>query len=348
MHSIRVAIYLNQFFAGIGGEDKAGSLPNILMEATGLNRLLKEILSNEGEPCGIIYCGDNYFAEHEEEALQRIRELLKILNPQLLLVGPAFSSGRYGWACAKVGLLAKTMGIPVVAGMSPNNPGVEICRREVYIIPTGESAREMKDALGRMVRLGLKLVRNEPIGAFDEEGYIARGYRKNFFAPTNAAVRAVQSLLAKIKGETYQTEIPLPNYDQVPPAPPIKNLREAKIALITEAGIVPKGNPDRLESARATKWLTYSLEALSDLKSEEYQTVHGGFDNTLVNQDPDRVLPIDVMRELEREGVFGSLHPYYYVTTGMATTIENAIRFGREIAQDLRNREVQGALLTST
>ena len=186
------------------------------------------------------------------------------------------------------------------------------------------------------------------MGAFDEEGYLERGYRKNLFASANAAERAITGLLAKMKGETYQTEIPLPTYDRVPPPPPVKDLSKVKIALVTEAGIVPKGNPDRLESARATKWLIYSLEGLTDLRTEEYQTVHGGFDNTLVNQDPDRVLPIDVMRELEREGVFGSLHPYYYVTTGMVTTVENATRFGREIAQDLRNRGVQAVLLTST
>ncbi len=48
-----------------------------------------------------------------------------------------------------------------------------------------------------------------------------------------------------------------------------------------------------------------------------------------VNEDPDRVLPLDVMRELERERCIGLLHPYYYVTTGMATAVENARRFGQ-------------------
>jgi betaine reductase len=77
-------------------------------------------------------------------------------------------------------------------------------------------------------------------------------------------------------------------------------------------------------------------------------TVHGGFDNTDVNQDPDRVLPVDVLRELADEGVIGRLHEHYYVTTGMATAVQEAERIGREIAADLLKQRVHAALVTST
>jgi glycine reductase len=36
------------------------------------------------------------------------------------------------------------------------------------------------------------------------------------------------------------------------------------------------------------------------------------------NQDPNRLLPLDVARELEKEDLAGSLHGEYLVTTGTA------------------------------
>jgi len=59
-------------------------------------------------------------------------------------------------------------------------------------------------------------------------------------------------------------------------------------------------------------------------------------------------VPVDVVRELEREGTIGKLHEWFYTTTGVATTVENARRMGREIAAELKAAGVSGVLLTST
>jgi hypothetical protein len=37
-----------------------------------------------------------------------------------------------------------------------------------------------------------------------------------------------------------------------------------------------------------------------------------------------------------------------YVTVGVGTAVGNARRFGQEIASDLREREVDGVILTAT
>ncbi len=37
-----------------------------------------------------------------------------------------------------------------------------------------------------------------------------------------------------------------------------------------------------------------------DLTEETYETAHGGYDPVYANEDPDRVLPVDVMREFEK------------------------------------------------
>ncbi|MFR3413240.1 MAG: glycine/betaine/sarcosine/D-proline family reductase selenoprotein B [Coprococcus sp.] len=42
-----------------------------------------------------------------------------------------------------------------------------------------------------------------------------------------------------------------------------------------------------------------------DLTEETYETAHGGYDPVYANEDADSVLPVDVLRELEKEGIIG-------------------------------------------
>ena len=108
------------------------------------------------------------------------------------------------------------------------------------------------------------------------------------------------------------------------------------------------GNPDRIEAASASKFAEYSIAEVDDLTPDAYQTCHGGYDPTYANADPDRVLPVDAMRTLEKEGVIGRLHDFYYVTVGNATSVANAQKFGKEIAERLKEAGVGGVVLTST
>jgi len=90
-------------------------------------------------------------------------------------------------------------------------------------------------------KLALKMVNKEEIGTPEEEGYIPRGIRKNYFAQERGSKRAVDMLVKKLKGEPYTTELPMPEFDRVPPAPAVKDLSKALVALVTSGGIVPKG-----------------------------------------------------------------------------------------------------------
>jgi DNA-binding transcriptional MerR regulator len=139
-----------------------------------------------------------------------------------------------------------------------------------------------------------------------------------------------------------------PDGEHAGPAHPLKNRAEAVVALVTEGGLVPRGNPDHLESARASRFLRYSIADIEDLKPGEFESIDRGWDRKHVNEDPDRLLPLDVMRELEKEHVFSRLHPYFYTTTGAGTPADVARRIGRDLAAELRDQGVSGVLLTST
>jgi glycine reductase len=206
----------------------------------------------------------------------------------------------------------------------------------------------MEDALARLARFALRLARGEEIGAAEEEGYLPRGRRVNVLERRNAAARAVDLLLAELDGAPGSSEIPLPSATEWRGAAHVEDVATARIALVTEGGIVPRGNPDRIESRRATRWRKYPIRAVDRLSPEHYECVHAGFDTRWVGADPHRVLPLDVARELEREGRIGALHDHYYVTVGCGTTVEAARSFGEEIARDLVGGDVRGVVMTAT
>ncbi|HAI09701.1 MAG TPA: hypothetical protein DCM17_10260 [Dehalococcoidia bacterium] len=75
---------------------------------------------------------------------------------------------------------------------------------------------------------------------------------------------------------------------------------------------------------------------------------HGGYDNRPVEEDPHRLVPVDVLREMEREGLVGKLHPEFLSTTGNSNPLENSRRMGREMATRLIEAGVDSVILTST
>jgi hypothetical protein len=110
--------------------------------------------------------------------------------------------------------------IPAVTAMAYENPGVDLFRSTVLIVPTTETAAGMREAIPALARLAIKLGSGEPLGSAAEEGYMPRGIRRNTVMETTGAQRVVALLMEKVAGRPYSTELPLPNFDEVPPAPP--------------------------------------------------------------------------------------------------------------------------------
>ena len=339
----RVVHYINQFFAGKGGEDTAATPPSSQEGPVGPGRRLQQVLGDDFEIVATVWCGDDHAAG--PEVIDEILSMIRGANPDVVVAGPAFTSGRYGLACARVAKAVAAEGIPVVASMHGENPGVDDAGA-APVVASGEVARHMGASLDRLGAAVRKVAAGEPVTA--EDGRIGKIPRRNVTADRPAAERAVDLLLARIGGDRDATEVPLPKFDQVTPAAPVKDVAAARVALVTEGALVPDGNPDKLESARATRWLRYKLEGKKSLAPGEYRSVHGGFSTVWANEDPHRILPLDVARQLESEGVIGTLHGEYLVTAGNGTSVGNARRFGVEWAADLRRQGVQAALLTAT
>ncbi len=349
MSKFKVVHYINQFFAQVGGEEMAHIPPEKREGPVGPGLALTKAFGDDAEIVSTIVCGDSWFNENLELARKTVVDMVREDDPDIFIAGPAFNAGRYGVACGSIAEAVKTeLGIPVVTGMYIENPGADMFREKVYIIETKNSAADMRKAAPKMAKLALKLARGEEVGASAEDNYIPNGIRKNFFEKKRGSQRAVDMLLAKINGKPYTTEYPMPDFDRVEPQPAIKDLSKATIALVTSGGIVPKGNPDRIESSSATKFGEYDITGVDDLTEDAYETAHGGYDPVYANQDSDRVVPVDVMREFEREGVIGKLHNKFYSTTGNGTAVASAKKFAEEIAKRLVADGVDAVLLTST
>ena len=346
---MRIVHYLNQFFAGIGGEAAADAAPQARAGAIGPGLALARALGGAAEVVGTVICGDGLFADRMEATAPEVLRLIEGFGPDAVVAGPAFAAGRYGLACGRVCLdVTRGLGRPAVTGMHPDNAAVEVYRRDVLIARTGPTAAGMAPALDAMARLVLALARGEKFGPASVEGYLPTGRRLNGRVERSASARALDMLLARARGESFSTEVPLPSYDRVPPPPALADTRSARLALVSECGLVPSGNPDHLEWVRASKWLKYSPAASDGLLPGRYEVAHGGYDTAFALQDPNRLIPLDAVRELARRGEIGALLPAYYVTCGNHGILSQMAQHAREIAADLRAQNVDAVLLVAT
>ena len=347
---IKVVHYINQFFANIGGEEMA-HIPAELHkgEVMGPGLAFKASFKDEAEITATIVCGDSWFNENLEEAKKTILAWVKEENPDVFVAGPAFNAGRYGVACGTIAdAVQEELGIPAVTGMYVENPGADMFKNKVYTVPTKNSAAGMRAAVADMAPLALKLAKGEAIGASCQDHYMPNGVRVNFFEEKRGSRRAVDVLLKKLADKPFTTEYPMAAFDRVPPMPAVKDLSKATIALVTSGGIVPKGNPDHIESSNASHYGEYDITGVMDLTEDTYETAHGGYDPVYANEDADRVLPVDVLRDMEKEGVIGKLHNKFYTTVGNGTAVASAKAFSEEFAQKLIDDGVDAVILTST
>ena len=350
MAKLKVVHYINQFFAQIGGEEKADYPVELRVgEVVGPGMALTQNFKDEAEIIATIVCGDSYFNENLEKAKAEILEMVKEQAPDIFIAGPAFNAGRYGVACGTIAAaVQEELGIPSLTGMYVENPGADMFKNQVYMVSTKNSAAGMRDAVKKMAPLAVKLGKGEKIGSSAEEGYMPNGIRVNFFEKERGSQRAVKMLIKKLAGKPFETEFPMPDFDRVDPNPAVKDLAHAKIALVTSGGIVLKGNPDHIESSSASHYGEYDITGVTDLTEDTYETAHGGYDPVYANEDADRVLPVDVLRDMEKEGIIGELHHLFYTTTGNGTAVASAKAFADEFSKKLVADGVDAVILTST
>jgi len=114
--------------------------------------------------------------------LDSILNIVREQDINIIITGPAFQAGRYGFACVEVmHHLSQTLNLPCLGGMHYENPGVDSYKhykdKNVYVIPTAVDVLGMEEALLEISRLVLKLASGDALSSASEDGYIPRGVR---------------------------------------------------------------------------------------------------------------------------------------------------------------------------
>lgn len=343
-----VIMYLNQFYGGIGGEDKADYKPSIVEGTVGPSQALDKILT-AGTITHTVICGDGYMASHTEDALSAIGKLLENLDFDLIIAGPAFMSGRYGVSCAEVcNYVHNQYHVPAVTCMFEENPGRELYPTSMYIMAGHNNGAGMRKDLPKIAALSDKILKGEEILWAEAEGYFPRGFRWQILLPEEkiSAKRAVDMLKKKIAGEPFETELPISAEEMVPITPP-RDASKSRVAFVSTGGLVPIDNPDHIPSAASTRFGRYSIDGKDILKSGEWRSVHGGYDPVYADAEPMLAMPLDALRRLEKEGKIGYLHPWFYTTTGNQTNRINSVRMAQKIAEYLRADRVDTVIFGS-
>ena len=353
MAKMRVMHYMNQFFAGKGGEDKAdvpvGSVEGVL----GPGKRLQELLGSSAEIVVSAYCGDDYFPTHHDEVLESILRIARDNEVKVVVAGPAFNSGRHGFACAEICHAASsTLGLECVSAMYQENPGIEAYKqykdRKVFTFPTTDNVTGMEESLKKIAQFVSKLTAGAAIGPAAEEGYIPRGIRVLETVSRTGGERVIEMLLDQHYDRSFTTEVPVQSLEEIPILPPVTNLSGACVALVSETGLVPPGNPDGFKSHRNTTWKKYSIAGLDSFQEGKWEFRHAGWDVSFNTKNPNYAAPLDVARQMEREGVFAKLYPDLYSVCGNNGQISVMQRIGREMAEDMKAEKVDIALVVAT
>ena len=352
---LRVVHYLNQFFGQIGGEEKAATGFEVKEGPVGPGLALQKELGDKGEIVATVICGDDYFSVNTDQCAEKGLKLVAPYKPDLFFAGPAFAAGRYSMACgAMCKAVGGELGIPVITGMHEEVPGMEMYRKYAYICKAGNNIRLMPEVLRSMARLAFRLISGEVepgllsrenLPSPEEYNYFSRNVLRNAYCEKSIAERSVEKLVAKLRGEPFESEVIPPRFERVEPPPAVKDMSSCEIVLITDGGLVAKGNPDGLATRSNLIWGAYDVEEVF----REYEVRHAGYFNDYVLEKPDRLVPVDVMRDLEKEGKIGKLHGTFFSTCGCTTVSKRCGEMGDEIAAEIKKRRTIGAaILTST
>lgn len=145
---------------------------------------------------------------------------------------------------------------------------------------------------------------------------IARGMQSEVFAPTT----------------------PPPVWSEV-----TKALADSTVGFATAGGIHLKSDTPFYAAG------DFSIREIpSTSKVEDLMVTHGGYDNSDVNKDINAMLPIDRLRELEKEGFIGKVAPTLVGFMGGGGNVEKFKReTGPAIAKLFKNEGVDICVLTA-
>jgi sarcosine reductase len=169
----------------------------------------------------------------------------------------------------------------------------------------------------------------------------------NVVMEKNGAERAVQMVMDKIAKKPIKTEVRLDVYPPIKPPPAVKDVSKAKIALVSSTGLWPVGAP-KFQPIFCDQFITHNIKGLSSFDAKAYGILHFGYQQTWARQNPNRLIALPELRQLEAQGKIGKIMDTMYCFSGLANRWGDMIKIGEGILPELRKEGVDAVLLVST
>ena len=146
----------------------------------------------------------------------------------------------------------------------------------------------------------------------------------------------------------FKTELPIIAPDRVEPALFTGDLRNATVGLVTTGGLVPKGNPDKMVRGGSSRHFSYSIEGLDTMSPDAWECVHRGFFTDMTNENPNYILPLNVIRAMEKNGEIGRIHNTFLSVAGVGTAVADSEQIGKRMAEELKQAGVDVCVMVAT
>ncbi len=147
-------------------------------------------------------------------------------------------------------------------------------------------------------------------------------------------------------------------YDEAPFTPPEKTLKASRVALISSSGHFVKGDDPEPFGVKAMTQKQAEDRIMEFLKEppkfsvipkntprENLKVRHGGYDIKGSKLDPNVTFPIEILRDVERDGIIGQLADDAYSFTGACSQIRILKQTGPLWVGMMKEKQVDAALL---
>jgi hypothetical protein len=144
--------------------------------------------------------------------------------------------------------------------------------------------------------------------------------------------------------DAFGAGFPTPVNTEAPWALPRKPLAQSRLALLSTAGLYIAGEQRPFDAKNIEGDWTFR-ELPRDVDPQRLEIAHTHYDHRSARQDLNAVFPLQRLKELEGDGVIGSLAPRAFVTSGYCTRLDRVVtETAPKIVRRLQEDQVDAVL----
>lgn len=170
---MKVLMIFDQVQAGQGGKENPnlplGGKSMAIGSASMLEPALKEV---NGKVVACLYCGDGFFKDNRDEVKLKMTAMVKKINPDIVICGPAFNYAGYAEMCAVLAHeINEKTNIPAIAAMSKENEQTILDYKDLVniVVMPKKGGTGLSESLRNICSLARKKVDGEDISEYLKE-----------------------------------------------------------------------------------------------------------------------------------------------------------------------------------